>query len=277
MRSKDEKDCLYLYLKEVTKIPLLTAEEEIELAKRNAEGDSMARERLIRGNLRYVISLAKNFQGNGLPLSDLISEGNIGLINAVERYDYKKGFRFTTYASWRIKQRIIKAIEITSRTIRFPAQICSLLYQVKIGEKYGLSIKEISERVNVPVKKIEYLLKLGEVRSLDSFIDDEKDKTFEKFLEDKRDLPEEEEPRFNGKDLASIISEGLNARQAKVIKMRFGLEGSKKYTLEGAGEVMGVSGERIRQIEEKAIIKIKKKINEEELKNELYSKWEEKL
>jgi RNA polymerase primary sigma factor len=251
----NEDESLAHYLKEIAKTPLLTAEETFELGKRKSEGDKKARELLIKSNLRYVVAVAKKYQGNGLPLMDLIAEGNIGLINAVEKYDADKGFRFTTHALWWIKQAMLRELQKTAKTIKFPAITYTFLYNVRRLEKEGLSIKEIAEKMNKPIGKIEYLLNLSETISLDSYINDEKNSTLEEVLEDERLIPIEE-PILDERNLTSIIKEELTEKEARVITLRFGFEGEKEYTFREIGEKLAISYEGARLICGRALKKL---------------------
>jgi RNA polymerase primary sigma factor len=258
---------LSLYLKEINRIPCLSPKEQLELGKRIQEGDEEARNKLITGNLRYVVSVAKKYQEKGLPLLDLINEGNIGLMNAAERYDYERGFHFITYAKWWIRQAIIRGLHEKSRTIKLSIrQEQNLSRAEKLGEK-GYSIEEIADMLNTSVENIEYCRTMTDVRSLDSSMMNHKGEISEdtrlETIPDERYSPEMMANPL--KDKVNDLLDCLNDRSADVLKLRYGLSEEhygEELTLEEVGTMKGLTRERVRQIQEKALEKLRTKLEE---------------
>lgn len=257
---------LYMYLRDIREVPLLLAEDEIELAKRSALGDLEARECLLKSNLRLVVSIAKKYSGSGMSFMDLIQEGNIGLIRAVEKFDYRKGYKFSTYATWWIRQAISRAIADQSRTIRIPVHMVESLNKVKkvvkvLQQEYQREVtpEEIAAYMALPLSKIKEILKCGQdTISLDLPIGNEMEHSLVDYIPDGQ-IPMPAEKVMAGllqEDLENVMS-GLSAREAQVIRLRFGLEDGQPKTLEEIGNLFGVTRERIRQIESKALYKIR--------------------
>ncbi len=259
-------DDIKLYLKRIGQIPLLTAEEEVELAKRIEQGDEEARQKLIESNLRLVVSVAKKYRRKGLSFLDLIQEGNLGLMKAVKKFKYKKGFKFSTYAIWWIRQAITRAIADQSRTIRIPVHMVEIIHKLKkvtkqLSQELGRepTYQEIAERVGMPAEKIKKILKIAqEPVSLDMPIGDEEDSSFGEFVEDTKvsDPYEETVKSFKREQVEKLLS-CLTDRERRVIELRFGLRDGQCMTLEEVGKIFGVTRERIRQIEAKALKKLK--------------------
>lgn len=255
------------YLKRMGKVPLLTRENEVELARAIKEhGDENAKNILIRSNLRLVVSIAKQYCYRGLPLSDLIQEGNIGLIRAVEKFEYERGFKFSTYASWWIRQSIIRAIESQIRTIRIP------IYKLEVLNKMHHCIKalslelgreplalEIAENMGISLEKVERLLRLSkEPMSLEAPVADESESSVGDFIFDAEDLSVVERMiDDNLKFEVKHVLATLTPREEKVIRMRYGIEESSNYSLEEIGSMFNLTRERIRQIEIKALRKLR--------------------
>jgi RNA polymerase primary sigma factor len=251
------------YLSEIGKYNLLTAEEEQALAKRVSEGDEEAKRLLVLSNLRLVVTIAKRYTGHGQSLMDLVEEGNIGLIKAAGKFDYRKGFRFSTYASWWIKQSITRGIANQSRTIRIPVHIYQLINRyVKEEERRGLKAVDdeiMAEALDVPIKKIKLVKSLIHgIRSDEPLVSAE---ALQKLSSDahhvKSQTPEEIVGlQFENEFVTELIDEHLSEREQEILKIRFGLDGEEPQTLAAAGKVMGVSRERIRQIEKRALKKL---------------------
>ncbi len=259
-------DPIKMYLKEIGKHPLLTHKEEIELAQRYEKGDLSAKEKLVRSNLRLVVSIAKKYLGRRLSFLDLIQEGNKGLIKAVEKYDWRKGYKFSTYATWWIRQAITRAIADYSRTIRIPVHMVdqiNRLYKVrrKLTQKLGRepTNKEIAKELGLSEDTVEYLQKISRhPTSLSTPIGDDKKTTLEQFVSDpEKDNMYSRVTKELLKDSLNEVLSTLSPRERKVLIMRFGLDGSKPKTLEEVGREFQVTRERIRQIEAKAIRKLK--------------------
>lgn len=255
-----------LYLKEISKFPLLTREEEEKYAILFAAGNKKARDVLMKHNLRLVVAIAKKYMGRGLPLLDLIQEGNIGLMKAIEKYDVNKGFKFSTYATWWIKQAISRAIMEQSRNIRIPVHIISLISNIhKVEKEYQQvynkkpSIPEISKILNVEINKIKAAYKWEtDTASLDVTIGDDEDATIGAFVEDESAQADFDNVEDNDKSEAiKTILGTLSDRERSVIELRFGLSGGRAKTLEEVGVVFGVTKERIRQIENSALKKLR--------------------
>jgi len=261
-------DNVQMYLREIGKTALLTSQEEKDLAKRILKGDESARQRLIKANLRLVVSIAKRYVNRSpLSISDLIQEGNIGLFKAVEKFDYTKGFKFSTYATWWIRQAITRALADQSRTIRIPVHMVETISKFtqakrKLAQQLGREpmVEEIALEMDLPVDKVRNIQKISqEVVSLESPIGDEDDKsTLADFIQDEKSLtPTQLTSQELLKDQIKEIIQDLTERERKILEMRFGLEDGVTHTLEEVGKVFNVTRERIRQIEAKALEKIR--------------------
>ncbi|MFA5927495.1 MAG: RNA polymerase sigma factor RpoD [Patescibacteria group bacterium] len=260
-------DSVRMYLREIGKIPLLTTEEEIKLAKRIEKGDVLAKRRLAEANLRLVVSLAKKYIGRGLSFLDLIQEGNTGLMRAVEKFDYKKGFKFSTYATWWIRQAITRAIADQARTIRIPVHMIETInklirVQRQLVQDLGRepTPEEIAQEMGLDVDKVEHIIKISQdTVSLEAPVGEEEDSKLGDFIEDEKNLsPEESTVRQLLKDRIKEFLGELSPREQKILKMRFGLDTGRTHTLEEVGQEFGVTRERIRQIEAKALQKLRK-------------------
>lgn len=261
-----QSDSLRLYLREISRVPLLSAANESRLAERIEKGDQDARNHLIEANLRLVVSIAKKYVGQGLSQEDLIGEGNIGLIRAVAKFDYRKGFRFSTYATWWIKQAITRAILEGTRSIRLPVYIMEEVMRVKrmrrqlyqeLGHEPTLEI--IAQHLEMPPERVSELLIWAEkVFSLDTPLSEEEENTLGDVIEDTRAKgpTETTDRRLLREEIAGILSQ-LTLRERQVIELRFGLLDDHDYTLEEVGKKLKVTRERVRQIEERAIRKLR--------------------
>ncbi|NOZ00098.1 MAG: sigma-70 family RNA polymerase sigma factor [Chloroflexi bacterium] len=288
----DTDDTIGLYLKEVSRVPLLTAEEEVELAQRIERG-RMAREELARGNVsirrrmelrrliedgwaarehlitansRLVISVAKKYMGRGVPFLDLIQEGNIGLIRATKKFDYRRGHKFSTYATWWIRQAVTRAIADQGRTIRVPVhmgdQINKLLrVQHQLTQKLGRnpSVEELAEELEVPPKKVENMIQVARrPLSLETPTDDEEDSVLGDFIEDDEAPPPDDTATYNLlREHLTEVMDGLPPREVRILQLRYGLLDGQAYTLEEVGRKMGVTRERVRQIEAQALSRLR--------------------
>lgn len=259
-------DPVKLYLKEIGNYPLLTVEEEVELAKRIAEGDDIAKERLTESNLRLVVSIAKRYVGRGLSFLDLIQEGNLGLIKAVDKFDYSKGYKFSTYATWWIRQAITRSIADQSRTIRIPVHMSEVInkaYRVARGllQEFGRepTEEEIAKEMNLPVEKVREILKVSaDPISLDTPIGEEDDSHLGDFIKDDTIMGPEEAATYTMlQDQISKLLTTLSEREQRVLILRFGLLDGRTRTLEEVGKEFKVTRERIRQIEAKALRKLR--------------------
>ena len=259
-------DPVRMYLKEIGQVKLLTADEEIELAKRVSEGDKAAKDRLTEANLRLVVSIAKKYSGRGLHILDLIQEGNTGLIRAVDKFDYTKGNKFSTYATWWIRQAITRAIADQARTIRVPVHMVEVINKAtrcnrKLVQELGRepTLEEIAADLNLPIEKIiEANRTAADTLSLDMPVGDEEDTTIGSFVEDDN-TPGPVDATSNAM-LSEALTEilgTLTEREADVLRMRFGMYDGRTHTLEEVGQIFGVTRERIRQIENKAIRKLR--------------------
>ena len=259
-------DPVRMYLKEIGKVSLLTAEEEVALAKRMAEGDEEAKQRMAEANLRLVVSIAKRYVGRGMLFLDLIQEGNMGLIKAVEKFDYTKGYKFSTYATWWIRQAITRAIADQARTIRIPVHMVETINKVirvsrQLLQELGHdpSAEEIAEEMNMPVEKVRDILKIAqEPVSLETPIGEEEDSHLGDFIPDEEASEPSEAASFTllKEQLMEVLAT-LTPREEKVLRLRFGLEDGRTRTLEEVGREFNVTRERIRQIEAKALRKLR--------------------
>jgi RNA polymerase primary sigma factor len=261
-------DSVRLYLREIGKIPLLSAEEELELAQRVVAGDKDAKDKMAEANMRLVVSIAKRYVGRGLDLLDLIQEGNTGLLRAVEKFDPDKGFKFSTYATWWIRQAITRAIADQARVIRIPVHMVEtinklLRTQRRLTQELNRepTNDEIAAAMEIEVEKVEHIMKIKqEISSLDASIrDDEEDSVLADFIEDEDTIsPEESATNQLLKEHVKEVLSALTEREQKIIRLRFGLEDGKQHTLEEVGQEFSVTRERIRQIEAKALAKLRK-------------------
>ena len=259
-------DPVRMYLKEIGQVKLLSAEEEVELAKRVSEGDQNAKNKLTEANLRLVVSIAKKYSGRGLHILDLIQEGNTGLIRAVDKFDWTKGNKFSTYATWWIRQAITRAIADQARTIRVPVHMVEVINKAtrcnrKLVQELGRepTVEEIAKELNLPVEKIiEANRTAADTLSLDTPVGDEEDTSIGSFVEDER-TPGPADATSNAllAEALKEILDTLTEREADVLRMRFGMYDGRTHTLEEVGQIFGVTRERIRQIENKAIRKLR--------------------
>ncbi len=259
-------DPVRMYLKEIGQVKLLSAEEEVELAKRVSEGDQKAKNKLTEANLRLVVSIAKKYSGRGLHILDLIQEGNTGLIRAVDKFDWTKGNKFSTYATWWIRQAITRAIADQARTIRVPVHMVEVINKAtrcnrKLVQELGRepTVEEIAAELNLPVEKIiEANRTAADTLSLDTPVGDEEDTSIGSFVEDER-TPGPADATSNAllAEALKEILDTLTEREADVLRMRFGMYDGRTHTLEEVGQIFGVTRERIRQIENKAIRKLR--------------------
>ncbi|MEF9852718.1 MAG: RNA polymerase sigma factor RpoD [Hydrogenoanaerobacterium sp.] len=269
-------DPVKVYLKEIGRVPLLTPEEEIDLATRMAEGDPAARKRLSEANLRLVVSIAKRYVGRGMQFLDLIQEGNLGLIKAVEKFDYTKGFKFSTYATWWIRQAITRAIADQARTIRIPVHMVETINKVKkissqLLHKNGHepTAEEIAVELEMPVEKVREIMRVAqEPVSLETPIGEEEDSHLGDFIpDDDAPAPAEAASHTLLKEQLSDVLQTLTQREEKVLRLRFGLEDGRSRTLEEVGKEFNVTRERIRQIEAKALRKLRHPSRSKKLKD----------
>ena len=271
-------DPVKVYLKEIGRVPLLSPEEEVELAIRISEGDVQAKKRLSEANLRLVVSIAKRYLGRGMQFLDLIQEGNLGLIKAVEKFDYTKGFKFSTYATWWIRQAITRAIADQARTIRIPVHMVETINKVKkvstqiLHEKgHEPSSEEIAEKLDISVEKVREIVRVAqEPVSLETPIGEEEDSHLGDFIPDSdTPAPADEASHALLKEQLEDVLRTLTPREAKVLRLRFGLEDGKSRTLEEVGTEFKVTRERIRQIEAKALRKLRHPSRSKKLKDYL--------
>lgn len=276
LKHGESLDPIKMYLKEIGKTPLLSFDEEISLAKKYEKGDYKAKDKLIKANLRLVVSIAKKYLGRRLSFLDLIQEGNKGLIRGVEKYDWRRGFKFSTYATWWIRQAITRAIADQSRTIRIPVHMVDHINrfyktQRRLIQKLSRepSTKEIAKEMQMSVSEIENLMKISQQpRSLSTPVGDDKEATLEQFVADvNQPTLYDKVSRELLKDALNKVLDSLSPREKKVLIMRFGLENGKSKTLEEVGREFRVTRERIRQIEAKAIKKLKHPTRARKLKD----------
>ena len=261
-------DSVRLYLREIGKIPLLNTEEELVLAKKVVAGDRRAKDQMAEANMRLVVSIAKRYVGRGLDLLDLIQEGNTGLLRAVEKFDPDRGFKFSTYATWWIRQAITRAIADQARTIRIPVHMVEtinrlLRTQRRLTQELNRepTNEEIAEALEIDVDKVEHIMKIKQdISSLDANIrDDEEESVLADFIEDEDTItPEESATNQLLKERVKDMLGALTEREQKILRLRFGLEDGKSHTLEEVGQEFSVTRERIRQIEAKALAKLRK-------------------
>lgn len=259
------EDPVRMYLKEIGKVPLLTAEEEIDLAQRMEQGDEVAKKKLAEANLRLVVSIAKRYVGRGMLFLDLIQEGNLGLLKAVEKFDYRKGYKFSTYATWWIRQAITRAIADQARTIRIPVHMVETINkQVRVSRQLLQELgreptpEEIADEMNVPVERVREIMKISqEPVSLETPIGEEEDSHLGDFIpDDNTQAPSEAAEYMMLTEQLNEVLDTLTEREQKVIRLRFGLDDGRARTLEEVGKQFNVTRERIRQIEAKALRKL---------------------
>ncbi len=269
-------DPVKVYLKEIGRVPLLSPEEEIQLAIRISEGDVAAKKRLSEANLRLVVSIAKRYLGRGMHFLDLIQEGNLGLIKAVEKFDYTKGFKFSTYATWWIRQAITRAIADQARTIRIPVHMVETINKVKKVSSQLLhqngrepSADEIAEELNMPVDKVREIMRVAqEPVSLETPIGEEEDSHLGDFIpDDDAPAPADAASHTMLREQLMEVLDTLTPREEKVLRLRFGLEDGRSRTLEEVGKEFNVTRERIRQIEAKALRKLRHPSRSKKLKD----------
>lgn len=272
------EDPVRMYLKEIGKVPLLSADDEIELAKRMEEGDEEAKKRLAEANLRLVVSIAKRYVGRGMLFLDLIQEGNLGLIKAVEKFDYRKGYKFSTYATWWIRQAITRAIADQARTIRIPVHMVETINKlIRVSRQLLQELgreptpEEIGKEMNMPVERVREILKISqEPVSLETPIGEEEDSHLGDFIpDDNMPVPAEAAASTLLKEQLIDVLETLHERERKVLSLRFGLEDGRARTLEEVGKEFNVTRERIRQIEAKALRKLRHPSRSRKLKDYL--------
>ncbi len=271
-------DSVRLYLREIGKIPLINAEEEVSLAKRIEQGDKSAKDALAEANMRLVVSIAKKYIGRGLDLLDLIQEGNTGLLRAVEKFDYTKGFKFSTYATWWIRQAITRAIADQARVIRIPVHMVETINKLirtqrRLTSELGRepSPEELAKEMEMDVEKVLHIQKISQdTTSLDAAVGEDEDSTLGEFIEDQDSVSPVDAATYE------LLKEHINdtlalltPREQKILRMRFGLEDGKSHTLEEVGQEFGVTRERIRQIEAKALAKLRKHKDSKRLKDYL--------
>ena len=264
-------DSVRMYLREIGKIPLLTHEEEMVLSRKAVEGDRRAKDKMAEANMRLVVSIAKRYSGRGLDLLDLIQEGNTGVLRAVDKFDPEKGYKFSTYATWWIRQAITRAIADQARTIRIPVHMVETINKLMRTQRRMTqelnrepTTEELAKELDIEPEKVEYVMKIKQdISSLDAGIgrdgEDGEDSTLGDFIEDEDTAsPEESAAGQLLKEQVREVLSSLSDREQKIIKMRFGLDGTKSHTLEEVGLEFAVTRERIRQIEAKALMKLRK-------------------
>ncbi|MEO7617597.1 MAG: RNA polymerase sigma factor RpoD, partial [Candidatus Saccharibacteria bacterium] len=271
-------DSVRLYLREIGKIPLLTGEQEVMLAKRIEAGDKSAKDAMAEANMRLVVSIAKKYIGRGLDLLDLIQEGNTGLLRAVEKFDYTKGYKFSTYATWWIRQAITRAIADQARTIRIPVHMVETINKLirtqrRLVQELGREPlpEEIAAEMEMDVEKVNHIIKIKQdIVSLEAPVGEEEDSKLGDFIEDEdAKTPFEAATEQLLKEQLDQVLDLLTPREQKILRMRFGLADGRSHTLEEVGQEFGVTRERIRQIEAKALAKLRKHRESKKLKDYL--------
>lgn len=265
--SVDMTEPLKIYLKEIGQIPLLTAAEELELGRRIAEGDVEAQRKMEEANLRLVVAVAKHYAGKGMQFMDLIQEGNIGLMRAVEKFDYTKGSKFSTYAVWWIKEAILRALDSQSREIRVPVRVAQNMNKIskterKMQQTLGRDVapEEIAKELHMTTEEVERMQSyIKNPVSLETPVGDEEDSSLEDFIEDtKEPTPEEAVAALVQKEEVQELLSTLSEKEQKILRLRYGLEDGNVHTLEETGQLLGVTRERIRQLESRALEKLRK-------------------
>lgn len=265
--SVDMTEPLKIYLKEIGRIPLLTAEEELELGRQIAEGDTEARRKMEEANLRLVVAVAKHYAGKGMQFMDLIQEGNIGLMRAVEKFDYTKGSKFSTYAVWWIKEAILRALDSQSREIRVPVRVAQNMNKIskterKMEQTLGREVaaEEIAKELHMTTEEVECMQSyIKNPVSLETPVGDEENSNLEDFIEDTQEpTPEEAVAALVQKEEVQEMLSTLTEKEQKILRLRYGLEDGNVHTLEETGQILGVTRERIRQLESRALEKLRK-------------------
>ena len=265
--SVDMTEPLKIYLKEIGMIPMLTAEEELELGRQIAEGDTEARRKMEEANLRLVVAVAKHYAGKGMQFMDLIQEGNIGLMRAVEKFDYTKGSKFSTYAVWWIKEAILRALDSQSREIRVPVRVAQNMNKIskterKMEQTLGREVaaEEIAKELHMTTEEVERMQSyIKNPVSLETPVGDEEDSNLEDFIEDTQEpTPEEAVAALVQKEEVQEMLSTLTEKEQKILRLRYGLEDGNVHTLEETGQILGVTRERIRQLESRALEKLRK-------------------
>ena len=265
--SVDMTEPLKIYLKEIGRIPLLTAEEELELGRQIAAGDTEARRKMEEANLRLVVAVAKHYAGKGMQFMDLIQEGNIGLMRAVEKFDYTKGSKFSTYAVWWIKEAILRALDSQSREIRVPVRVAQNMNKIskterKMEQTLGREVaaEEIAKELHMTTEEVERMQSyIKNPVSLETPVGDEEDSNLEDFIEDTQEpAPEEAVAAMVQKEEVQEMLSTLTEKEQKILRLRYGLEDGNVHTLEETGQILGVTRERIRQLESRALEKLRK-------------------
>ena len=265
--SVDMTEPLKIYLKEIGRIPLLTAEEELELGRQIAEGDTEARRKMEEANLRLVVAVAKHYAGKGMQFMDLIQEGNIGLMRAVEKFDYTKGSKFSTYAVWWIKEAILRALDSQSREIRVPVRVAQNMNKIskterEMEQKLGREVaaEEIAKELHMTTEEVERMQSyIKNPVSLETPVGDEENSNLEDFIEDTQEpTPEEAVAALVQKEEVQEMLSTLTEKEQKILRLRYGLEDGNVHTLEETGQILGVTRERIRQLESRALEKLRK-------------------
>lgn len=271
-------DSVRLYLREIGRIPLINAEEEVALAKRIGQGDKAAKDALAEANMRLVVSIAKKYIGRGLDLLDLIQEGNTGLLRAVEKFDYTKGFKFSTYATWWIRQAITRAIADQARVIRIPVHMVETINKLirtqrRLTQELGRepAPEEIAAEMEIDVEKVNHIIKISQdTTSLDATVGEDDESRLADFIQDEDGISPEEAAAYELlKEHIDDTLSLLTPREQKILRMRFGLEDGRGHTLEEVGQEFGVTRERIRQIEAKALAKLRKHKDSKRLRDYL--------